>query len=226
MGIDDDLWFPESAMDYPLEKIPSSTSLSADDGFGDFLSSVDSVDEHDFPQLVISAEGLNGILNLLSGEGIQLTPKPSYVGRPKTPPTTTPTFNELPPIISPSDIYLDSDCESLAPVDEAFQPPPAKKQAPAETNVTDPPHVNSIAKKKGRRKDLPRAVNPFDARHIDRLIECMQKSHASRREILRCRLFFGNHPALEEMERLDDCQRRIWAFMVKGRKYHSQSNLS
>jgi hypothetical protein len=31
---------------------------------------------------------------------------------------------------------------------------------------------------------------------------------------------------LEEMERLDDCQRRIWAFMVKGRKYHSQSNLS
>jgi hypothetical protein len=244
-SIDDDLWFPESAMDYPLEKIQNSTHLAHNEDFGYFLSSVQSVDHDDdveLPALGISAEGLSGILTLLSSEALELTPRPTYLG-PPTPPTIKPTFTELPPIISPSDIYLDTECESI---DDAFQPPstdesslPSKSTRAIHRTLSSPakrsrrstrgtncssPVVNcsstttmAYERRMSQEYTAPRNVlrNTNGGMQVDRLVECMRKSHSSRRELLRCRSLFGNHPSLNVLERLDDSQRRFWTFMLQ-----------
>jgi hypothetical protein len=51
--------------------------------------------------------------------------------------------------------------------------------------------------------------NPFfilNSQQLDLLIECMRRSHSSRREILRSRRLFLHRPSLNEIERLDESQ--------------------
>ena len=266
-----------------MERIQQhSTIMSVDDGFGCFLSSADSIDDMELPPLGISVGGnaattnstygLNhGVLNLLSGaggEGIEMMvmtpPRPRYFGQlTNTPPSTTPIYNVLPPIISPSDhVYMeDSDCEMLAPLAEAFRPPPTttKKSSKNKSSNRSSKNNNNNNMKATRKADrgsslgnpagahrpdnvksttaaAARPVSPslssststsnhffmWDSRQVDRLIECMRRSHVSRREILRSRrLFLANHhPSLNEMERLDESQRRMWEFLT----HHHQHN--
>ena len=194
---------------------------------------------------------------------VMTPPRPRYFGQlTNTPPSTTPIYNVLPPIISPSDhVYMeDSDCEMLAPLAEAFRPPPtttkkssknkssnrssknnnnnnnnmkATRKADRGSSLGNPAGAHRPDNVKSTTAAAARPVSPslsssnststsnhffmWDSRQVDRLIECMRRSHVSRREILRSRrLFLANHrPSLNEMERLDESQRRMWEFLTQ-----------
>lgn len=222
---EDDLWFPESTMDYPLERIKIHPSLSVDEDMKSFLSLVDSMDEAEIPNLGISLDGLaGGVSNLLTaGKDIILfSSKLNGVEQPKTPTTTKPVFTELPPIISSPDTYLNSDDDSLELIDEAFQPPGEARKKKAKK--ASKKKSKRKAKKKVTKNVLKKAnVSPPSPRRpsqqpkpFDALLRCMQRSHSSRREILRRQSAFGNHPALIELERFDESQRRLVDFLTVG----------
>ena len=213
------MWFPDSSMEYPFgggEAIKAAATMPDQENLEDLLMMADSMDADDSLKPGICAETsfCDSQDDQQEQEKVPLTPPVRrYSQRPKTPPTVTLSFKELPPIISP-DLGLNFESDTSSLVEETFQPPKRpiikvsrkRKVPPPTSSRLDHPGVAASYR-----------VHPTSSHEqslLNKLIQSMSRSHASRREILRRRHMFGNHPALYEFERLDDSQRRIWTFMA------------
>jgi len=202
----DELWFSE---EFPFGTESGPPAVSQQEFSEELLMMVDSIDAEDTEEslkLGICVESLNECQRFRQIEKCPQTP-PSYpIGRPKTPPTTKPSFHELPPIISPE--YFDRDSTTGFPIDDAFEPPPHHFAKVAYRQYQ--PRHHSYPQ---HRHNPSLALDPYERSCIDKMAHCMRRSHASRREILRRRQFFGNHPALYEFERLEGSHRKVWMFI-------------
>ncbi len=206
---DADLWFPDASMEYPFGGEAPQIAISEPENLENLLMMVDSMDaDESLKPGIYAAESFNDSQDLQEQGKIPLTPIHRYTERPSTPPTIKPSFNELPPIISP-DLCLEIHSKYSSLIDEAFQPP--KRPCPKVARGRKIPRLPS-----------PRRVpTPHEQSLLNKLVQSMSRSHASRREILRRRHFFGNHPSLYEFERLDDSQRQIWSF-IASQHVHSK----
>jgi hypothetical protein len=200
-SVDAELWFPEDALEYPDFGADSATS-GVEENLDDLLIMVESVDADDGEESLKPGIGVENFCESSSfqqHEKCPLTPINHFSGRPKTPPTTKPSFNELPPIISP-DLYMERDSATSSPLNEAFQPPRGHHH-----------FQHMTATRQHHRRGPP---NAYERSLLDKLAHSMRRSHASRREIIRRRHFFGHHPSLYEIERLENSHRRIWSFVA------------
>lgn len=202
---DDELWFLEDTLEYPLfvgaGVAPDPPSSDEEENLDDFLMMVESMDADESLKPGICAENLNESSN--PQQKCPLTPIRRYAEqRPKTPPTTKPSFNELPPIISP-DIYMEEkDSNMSSPVDEAFLPPRGHHSFP---------HIS--------RHPQLYVPNHYERTLLNKLASSMRRSHSSRQEILRQRHLFANHPSMYEIERLEHRHRRVWSFIASQQGY-------
>jgi hypothetical protein len=113
-------------MEYPFEgsEIKSAATMADQENLENLLMMADSMDADDSLKPGICAESSFDDSQHLQEQGkIPLTPVTRYSPeRPKTPPTVTLSFKELPPIISP-DLGLNFESDTSSLVEEAFQPP-------------------------------------------------------------------------------------------------------
>jgi hypothetical protein len=197
---DAELWFPEDALEYPSFGCVVHDSAAAEN-LDDLLMMVESVDADDAEESLkpgIGVGNFNEIPYFQQHEDCPLTPVQPYLERPTTPPTTKPSFNELPPIISP-DLYMERDSETSFALNEAFQPPMRH-------------HVPSLPTRRQQNQGVPSACEERSL--LDNLAHSMRRSQASRREILQGSDTFDRHPSMYEIERLEHCHHRMWSFIA------------
>lgn len=205
---DHDLWFPHANDDeegggghdddpFGTELAPAAVSHQ-DEHADDILMMVESVDAEETLKLGVYAENFNELQqHLLSMQECSLK-NYNFWDPPLTPPTTKPSFNHLPSIVSP-DIHLDLDLTIASPtIDDAFQPP---RQTP-------------------RNRQQHVSLTSYEKALLDNLAESMRRSQASRAEILRQRAAFGNHYSIRDMEQFEMSRRNVWSFIKAQQRMH------
>eukprot|EP00934_Nitzschia_sp_Nitz4_P005152 Nitzschia sp. Nitz4//scaffold5_size260463//47960//48601//NITZ4_000951-RA/size260463-processed-gene-0.115-mRNA-1//-1//CDS//3329555247//5142//frame0 len=195
MESDDGLWFPECDP-FASELAPAAVSED-EDNFNDLLKMVDSMDAEDSLKPGVYAENLSDfgnqqhLLSLQRSEPLHSM----YWEPPVTPPTTKPSFNKLPSIVSPENLQLDLEGEtSSIAVDEDFAPPRLSYRG------------RPIAPQP-RKWEGPSAY--YEKALLDSLAESMRRSEASRALIDRQRGEYRSQPC----RRVDFSRKTIMKFI-------------
>lgn len=192
-------WFNADALTDSFGANDSPAIVSEEEEFEKILMDAESIDSDDSPTPGVYAADLTDMADDLKGSFDHHTSRSARhsFDSPATPLSIRATFVELPSMISPDIDSENADgptkSPSMAKLEDAFAPP----------------------RKSKKRKLMSRPVDPRERAQFTSLTYSMKRSRASRREILRRRYAFGNHPALVEFERHDVSQSQVWQFIAK-----------
>lgn len=193
----DYVWFHADALADHFGAHNSPAIVSEEEEFEKILMDAESIDSDDSPSPGVYAADLTDMADDLKDSFDQASIRAQHsIDAPATPLSIRATFVELPSMISPDveseNLHEPTKSPSMVKLEDAFAPP-----------------------RKSKKRKLSRPVDPHERAQFANLTNSMKRSRASRREILRRRFAFGNHPALIEFERHDVSQSHVWQFIAK-----------